>query len=319
VEAPRKSCQLSTGEAMDALLSKRGALNWMLFEPQNFDLVNAGNGGIDELIWALDPNKVFFGFLRLAFKSSGEKSAVARLTTSLLTKEVSEKSTDDNKQRFMTKYVFVHWVGEDVPAMKKGRANARLEEAKKYARGKIVLTMTKHAEIKEDLDLATIIKEMQRLTVVEGEAGSQGKITVEDYLEALAEEQEMVAREAAEEAEAADAAEAARVAEAAEAARVEAEAVAAAVVVEEEKPAEPEPEVIAEIVVEEMEPEKVPEPVPESESSSEEEEELPTPCEAICEVRNAVGIYDWVLVTPMKILSKPIKERPKQERSDTVF
>jgi len=169
-----------------------------------------------------------------------------------------------DKKRFMTKYVFVHWIGASAPAVKRGKWNARFDDAKKYARSKTALALTKVASCLEDLDLITIITELQALTETMGQAGdSKGGISVEEYLATLAEEQERHAREQEELA-------------AVEKAARDAEIAAAR-------------------------------PQEESSESEEEEEEgpeLPSAAEAISEVRNAAGIYDWVLLTPMKVLGK---------------
>merc|ERR1719215_1612855 len=101
--------------------------------------------------------------------------------------------------------------------MKRGLWNTRVEEAKEMARGKMTLSLTKTYHAKKDVDLGEIISELERLTVVQGHAGSVGGgISVEQYLAALAEEQEQFAKEQSEKAEAAAAAAAAAAAKAAE-------------------------------------------------------------------------------------------------------
>jgi len=243
-----EASDLTTEDALNLVILEQGPLNWVLFEPEKLEMHNAGTGGLEELQWALDDSKVLFGLLRLSFKNDPARK---------LSSADWEKCS---KQRFLTKYVFIHWIGDEAPAMKRGQWNTRVEEAKELARGKMTIALTKTYHAKKDVDLAEIISELERLTVVQGHAGSVGGgISVEQYLAALAEEQERFAKEQAEQAATAAAAAAAELAEDAAA--------------QEEAPSE------------------------------HSEDELPPALDAILEVRNAGGIYDWVLVTPMKVLA----------------
>lgn len=247
---PDISCQ----QALDMLSEEDSPLNWFLFEPERFELFNAGSGGVQEMLFAVDETLVLFGVVRFVFKYLADKTDIGFET------KVNTR-----------KYYFVHWMGESTSPLKKSKWNRKKEDAQAFVRTKCAIAISKTASSCEDLDLKAMIHDLYRFTAVESEAVDEEQ-SVEAYLAAIAEEQqkreqellERLAREEEERQKKLQEEEESRKAEKAEKAL--------------EEPAAPQAE----------------------EEQLEEEEELPSAVEAILEVRNACGMWDWVLLAPLK-------------------
>eukprot|EP00929_Paragymnodinium_shiwhaense_P097575 TRINITY_DN59213_c0_g4_i1.p1 TRINITY_DN59213_c0_g4~~TRINITY_DN59213_c0_g4_i1.p1 ORF type:complete len:2408 (-),score=722.48 TRINITY_DN59213_c0_g4_i1:73-7296(-) len=175
-EMPGKKFDSHT--ALRAVSQAHGAFNWMLMEPDNLGLHNAGYGGLDEMKDWLKDDMVLFGVIRFSF---GE----------------------------VVKHVFVHWVGPSLSAVKRGRWNAKCGGAENLGHKSVILTMRREAHCKEDLEVAELVSEIRRLSVVDagGNASSaaqeQGAISVDEYLQTLELEKEAQLRQAEAEAAAA--------------------------------------------------------------------------------------------------------------------
>jgi hypothetical protein len=143
-----------------------GPFNWMLVEAdfKNKKLHNAGGGGVVEIQDWLDEDKVLFGLLRMGF----------------------------GRGKFRrTKFVFVHWSGPGVSAVKRGQFNA-------YANDWDTALGHQHVSIasgnKEDFAPEAMIERISKAIVRDSiktdDESSQTAITLESYLDALKEDQE---------------------------------------------------------------------------------------------------------------------------------
>lgn len=170
-EAPRPEPRSRPEAALREVADDRGAFNWALFDPDRLELHSAGHGGLEEMKASLDSSRVLFGVLRLSFGYG----------------DASRSHAD------VTKHVFVHWVGPGVGAVRRGRWNARLQDASKLVASYATVAFKREAHRLQDLDLREVISEVRRLTVVDRRAASGGvaaaHICVEEYIKALDEEQ----------------------------------------------------------------------------------------------------------------------------------
>lgn len=256
---------ISSEQALGMLAAPDAPLNWFLFEPEKFELHNAGSGGVEEMHFALDDSLVLFGVARFVFKYMKEKTDMG-FETSVNT----------------AKYYFIHWMGEETPPIKRSKWNRQKEKAQAFARTKCAIAISKTASTLDDLKLRPMISDLYRFTAVESECQDE-ESSVDAYLAAIAEEQqqreaklmERICREE-EERQAGLAAQRASDEErrAEEAARQAATPPAAGAPVAQEADQTKEAEPAA--------------------------YELPSAVVAILEVRNACGMWDWVLLAPMK-------------------
>mmetsp|Transcript_65811 Transcript_65811/g.206111 ORF Transcript_65811/g.206111 Transcript_65811/m.206111 type:complete len:695 (+) Transcript_65811:191-2275(+) len=159
--------------ALAAVAKLRGSYNWVLLEPTNLELHNAGYGGLEELKAWLEEDKVLFGVIRFTFGSG--KGCEGNNGT---------PSPDS------VKHVFVHWVGPSVPAVRRGQWNMQQKEADARVRKVCpVITLRREVHTPEDLNVSQIIAELRRLSTVEGTSeGAADKISVEEYMAALQQE-----------------------------------------------------------------------------------------------------------------------------------
>jgi len=262
--------KFSSQQALDMVSAPDAPLNWFLFEPERFEVHSAGSGGVEEMHSALDDGLVLFGVVRFVFKYMKESSVVG-FETHVNT----------------AKYYFVHWMGEATPPVKKSKWNRQKEKAQAFARTKCAIAISKTANTVDDLDLRAMISDLYRFTAVDSECQDE-ESSVDAYLAAIAEEQQERERKLLEkmaleeeERQAALAARRAREAERRaeeEAARPPAKEAPAAVVPEAEKARGAEP----------------------ADDDDDDDDELPSATSAIIEVRNACGMWDWVLLAPMK-------------------
>lgn len=162
-------------EALQGVGADRGSYNWALLEPGKLELYRAGFGGLQEMQAWLADDRVLFGVLRLSFGHSDGQGSAAR------------------SHADVTKYVFVHWVGPSVGAVRRGRWNARLQEASKLIGTSVASAFKREAHSRRDLDLEELASEVRRLTVVDRRAAKGGvaaaRICAEEYIKALAEEE----------------------------------------------------------------------------------------------------------------------------------
>lgn len=145
--------------------------NWVLLEPARLQLHNAGYGGLEEMKKWLPNDKVLFGVLRLSFGCSFRQGGTGLRAT---------------------KHIFVHWVGSAVGAVRRGRWNAKLNEAAALISSNFSVAFRREAHSVADLRLEDLAGELRRLTVVDGSAAKDGmtvgRVSAEGYLSALAEE-----------------------------------------------------------------------------------------------------------------------------------
>jgi len=174
----RPGFHVTRDQALKAVGDAKGPFNWLLLEPTKLDVHNAGFGGLEEMKNWFEDDKVMFGLIRLTFRSPLPCGSI----------DVPA----------LVKHVFVHWRGPKVGAVKRGQWNAKLDDAAGQVRKVCILTLRKSVTSTEELDLKEIIDEIYRLTVLDSGGGEEKKvgISVEDYLAALAEEQEEALREA---------------------------------------------------------------------------------------------------------------------------
>eukprot|EP00931_Biecheleriopsis_adriatica_P118858 TRINITY_DN9416_c0_g2_i1.p1 TRINITY_DN9416_c0_g2~~TRINITY_DN9416_c0_g2_i1.p1 ORF type:complete len:1068 (+),score=185.46 TRINITY_DN9416_c0_g2_i1:39-3242(+) len=166
---------ISASKALRAVGDIAGVYNWLLLEPEKLELHNAGYGGLSELKEWLSDDMVLFGMVRFTF---GRKLSTA--------------SQGAASACGLVKYVFIHWVGPSVSALKRGKWNAQLKTADDKVRKVCSITFRREAHGQEDLQLADLISELRRLAVLDGSAASDQmqQISVEEYMASLALEQQ---------------------------------------------------------------------------------------------------------------------------------
>lgn len=159
---------ITTDVALKAVSAKHGPFNWLLLEPTELEMHNAGYGGLLEMKTWLADDKVLFGAVRFTFGwIEGSK---------------------------IVKHIFIHWVGPKTSAVRRSKWNAQKRAATDKVRQHCVLALHKEAHALEDIDLEDLIKELRRLTTLdgmssEGQGGAEA-ISVEEYLKALEKERE---------------------------------------------------------------------------------------------------------------------------------
>jgi hypothetical protein len=153
-----------TVQTLEAVSKDRGQYNWALLNPRTLDVQDAGYGGLEEMRSYLKEDEVLFGALRLNFGLG------------------SEGPDQSTSQRGLTKHLFVHWVGPKVSVVKRGLSNARMQEASDKISSFCFLTLRKEAHCNQDLDLASIIADLRRLTVTDavGQCAADW-LSVEEY------------------------------------------------------------------------------------------------------------------------------------------
>jgi hypothetical protein len=142
-------------------LAKVGGLNWMLCEadPVNLTVVDSGIGSIPEMQQALDPEKVLYGLVRLGF----------------------------GKGKFRrTKWCFVHWTGEAVGAVARGRLNNMKPEMAKLLTPHHV---SRDASSTADMDVGAVVSWI--VSVIVSDDLDTDVYSVEGFMDALKEEKKM--------------------------------------------------------------------------------------------------------------------------------
>jgi len=150
--------------ALREVVKPSGSWNWVLLDPDRFEFppIAGGAGSVDEMRSFINshPSSVLFGLLRLSFG------------TSILQRP---------------KYVFVHYIGESVPAVRRGVLGAKRlhvrQEVAEYVECSIALEITRST----DLRLETVAEKVRGATAVEGSVLEQTqhcrhRLSVEDAI-----------------------------------------------------------------------------------------------------------------------------------------
>jgi len=175
VEPPTVAYAPSREEALCGVGEDGCSYNWALLEPTHLKLHAAGFGGLEEMKLALAPDLVLFGILRLSFGCSDRSVAI-----------------QTGVHVRLTKHAFIHWVGPAVGAVRRGKWNARLNEACKFIAPFSRISFKREGHGLNDFGIKDLLQELRRLTVVDGSAAKDGvavgRITEHEYSVALAEE-----------------------------------------------------------------------------------------------------------------------------------
>jgi len=166
---------VGAAQALRAVGAEVGPFNWVLLEPTKLELHACGAGGLEEMKKHLAEDKVLFGVLRLSFGGGAKRAA---LTPSTLT------PTGASGGR-LAKHVMVHWMGPGVGAVKRGRWNARAQEAATEIGRHCAVAFRREARREADLDLEDILRDLRRLTALDAAAL---RLSAEGYFAALLEE-----------------------------------------------------------------------------------------------------------------------------------
>lgn len=162
--------KMSFREVANIVRNENGAFNWYVLraDANGNEVVNAGGGSLEEMkSTSLPSNEVLFGLLRMGFG----RGAFRR-----------------------TKLVFLHWSGEDVPALKRGQLNAHEEAIRKL----VGATNVNHfATSIDELDLSELIEKVKNKVVLDGEAceNMDDLYSLESFLVATEEDGEALKRE----------------------------------------------------------------------------------------------------------------------------
>ncbi|KAK3284944.1 hypothetical protein CYMTET_7430 [Cymbomonas tetramitiformis] len=150
-------------EALQMVRADLGPFNWFLVtpDPKHPELINAGSGSVNEMCEYLEDDQVYFGMIRMGFGTG---------------------------QFRRSKWIFLHWSGEDVSGFKRGKLNAVEGDMKKlFGPRNIDISATS----KDECTLETIIERVQRAVVTDGNASDAADAySMEKFLEALEEEKQ---------------------------------------------------------------------------------------------------------------------------------
>eukprot|EP00434_Breviolum_minutum_P000802 symbB.v1.2.000706.t1/scaffold40.1/size395337/10 len=172
---------ITVDKALAAVGDASGPYNWALLEPEKLELHNAGYGGLVEMKDWLNEEMVLFGMIRFTF---GREKAASTM----------EGMTAAPK---VVKYIYLHWVGPKVSAVRRGKWNAKQKEADAQVRAVCNITFRREAHSLDDLEVGDLISELLRLAVVDGAVSDAGKnqISVEEYMASLALEKQQIEAE----------------------------------------------------------------------------------------------------------------------------
>ncbi|CAK9035041.1 unnamed protein product [Durusdinium trenchii] len=161
--------QISVDRALAAVGDATGPYNWVLLEPEKFELHNAGYGGLLEMKVWLAEDLVLFGVIRFTFGRE-TASSVEGMTASPKVVKCARRNMFGRR----------------------GKWNAKQQQADAQVRAICSITFRREAHSLDDLDLADLISELWRLAVVDGAITDAGKsqISVEEYMASLALEQQ---------------------------------------------------------------------------------------------------------------------------------
>eukprot|EP00928_Gymnodinium_smaydae_P000036 TRINITY_DN10018_c0_g1_i1.p1 TRINITY_DN10018_c0_g1~~TRINITY_DN10018_c0_g1_i1.p1 ORF type:complete len:425 (-),score=87.50 TRINITY_DN10018_c0_g1_i1:223-1497(-) len=134
--------------ALGAVAMPRGRYNWAVLD-HDLELYNAGLGGVEEMRDFLEPDQVMFAVFRMHFDKA-------------------------------YKHVFVHWVGPNVPAVKKGIWNSRLADAEELIRDHMAICLQMNVYELEELETEEILLELERLSNMGDRFGSVVRLNLAD-------------------------------------------------------------------------------------------------------------------------------------------
>ena len=160
-------------EVLALVRSDTGAFNWLLLNASasGTEIANAGGGGVEEMRNSLESDQVYFGLLRMGFG----KGTFRRC-----------------------KLIFVHFSGEDVNALRRGKLNAQ-EESMRRIVGSV--NLSQFAATREELSLGDLIERVKSTTRIDGDADDTASdlYSLESYMVAVEEDSEAMKREFADE------------------------------------------------------------------------------------------------------------------------
>jgi hypothetical protein len=152
---------VEAAKALEAVKQPLGPFNWALFKPSStLDLHNAGSMSVNEMSKWLAADQVLFGLLRMGF-GVGKFRRV--------------------------KWICLHWSGESVSPVKRGRANALKKDILKWLEP---FSLTVSASDADEMTLETIIDKVKRTAVVDGGTADadEDPFSMESFMKALREE-----------------------------------------------------------------------------------------------------------------------------------
>lgn len=159
-----KEKKISKEVALGSVASSSGPYNWILLDPVSQELVDAGNGGVDEMSCFVDHRRFFCGLLRLSFGGT-------------------EKEPDAK----FTRHVFVQWEGHDVHEQNLARGRSQVQQCRaQVCRVCDTVAFGIVAKSKEDLHIERLVSDLKQNF---GEEASLGDVSVDGYLMSLAQEQ----------------------------------------------------------------------------------------------------------------------------------
>jgi len=177
----------SSDDALCEVGKESGVCNWMLIDADGFGLHGAGHGGIEEMTSHLADDKVMFGVLRLSFSVSSQqlKKAAQGFSAFLA-------SDGSNRSKYIA-YVFLHWVGPAVSAVRRGLFNAKRQKAVAMAKKHCSLAVQWRANSIEDVSIDAIVSDLRNIKALGAAdcSGLQGGISVTEYFRFLHEEEVM--------------------------------------------------------------------------------------------------------------------------------
>lgn len=166
---------VEAAKALEAVKQPLGPFNWALFKPSaTLELHNAGSMSVNEMTKWLAADQVLFGLLRMGF-GVGKFRRV--------------------------KWICLHWSGESVSPVKRGRANATKKDVLKALEP---FSLTISASDHDEMSLESIIEKVKRTAVVDGGDADtdEDPYSLESFMKALREEAAANAEFFGEEAEA---------------------------------------------------------------------------------------------------------------------
>jgi len=160
-------------EVLQLVRSDTGAFNWLLLNASahGTEIANAGGGGVEEMCNSLESDQVYFGLVRMGFG----KGVFRRC-----------------------KLIFIHYSGEDVNALRRGKLNAE-EESMRRIVGSV--NLSQFAATRDELNLSDLIERVKNTTLLDGEANDNASdlYSLESYMVAVEEDSEAMKREFADE------------------------------------------------------------------------------------------------------------------------
>lgn len=169
--ASTSECIKSGRQALRAVGDPFGPWNWVLVhsDPAALPLAGGGSGSVEEMAEFLcqHQDQVLSGLLRLGF-------GTGRLRR--------------------TKHVLVHWVGDGVGAVSRGRMMAKRPEMEKVLGCGLACSVSLELTRLEDLTLEGTIERVRKASIIDddvvgADAPPQSALSVESFREALLEEQ----------------------------------------------------------------------------------------------------------------------------------